>query len=132
MCIYRSVEVSAYCYSLGKEKDDAMKKVLSALIAVTVIGATPLAMVDTANAQWVGRGFYRGFGFHGFGYGGWGFRRLGWGLGGGYGYGGYGGYGSYGGYGGYGGYGCGGCGGCGGAVAVVPVVYVPVSYGCGC
>ena len=97
-----------------------MKRVLSALVAVAVISATPLVMADTANAQWGWRGFHR----FGYGYGGgWGYRRLGWG---GYGYGGYGGYGGF-----------GGCGGCGGAavavVPVMPVVVVPMmNYGCGC
>jgi hypothetical protein len=111
-----------------------MKKVLSALVAATLISVTPLVMSDTADAQWGWRGGFHRFGY---GYGGWGFRRLGWG---GYGYGGYRGYAGYGGYGGYRGYrgygGYGGCGGCGGAavavVPVVPVVLVPMSYGCGC
>jgi hypothetical protein len=96
-----------------------MKKVLSALVAATLISVTPLVMSDTANAQWGWRGGFHRFGY---GYGGWGFRRLGWG---GFGYGGYRGYGGYGGY-----------GGCGGAavavVPVVPVILVPMSYGCGC
>ncbi len=109
-----------------------MKKFLTALTVATVIGAMPLAMSDTANAQWGHRGFYRGFGYGGLGWrnGGWGYRGLGWGQGGyaGYGYGGYG----YGGHGGYGGYGCGGCGGAIVAVPVVPVVVSPAYYGCGC
>ena len=41
-----------------------MKKVLSALVAATLISVTSLVMSDTANAQWGWRG-----GFHRFGYG---------------------------------------------------------------
>ena len=116
-----------------------MKKFLTALTASAIISATPLAMSDSANAQW-GRGFYRGFGYHGLrgGYGG--YRALGWGYGGyrglGWGYGGYRGLGlGYGGLGvGYGGY---GCGSCGATVVAAPVVYYPIVvtpayYGCGC
>ena len=52
-----------------------MKKILTALIAATVI-TMPLTVSDTANAQWV-RGFgYRGLGW---GHGGWGYRGLGYG-----------------------------------------------------
>jgi hypothetical protein len=52
-----------------------MKKVLSALVAATLISVTPLVMSDTADAQWGWRGGFHRFGY---GYGGWGFRRLGW------------------------------------------------------
>ena len=124
-----------------------MKKILTALTAATIISATPLAMSDTANAQWGRHGFYRGFGYRGVGYGGYrgvgygGYGGVGYGGYGGVGYGGYGGvgYGGYGGagYGGYGGVGYGGCGGCGAAIVAAPVVYVPVVvysgyHGCGC
>ena len=74
-----------------------MKRLLTALLAATVIGTTALAFSSTADAQWGYRGGFRG------GFGGYGFRG-GYGGGGGYGFrGGYGGYGYGGGYGaGYG------------------------------
>jgi hypothetical protein len=92
-----------------------MKKILTAFVAATVIGASALAMSDAADAQWR-YGGYRGVGYRGYGYGA-GFRGYGYGAG----YPGYG-YGSY---------------GIGTAVVVAPVIYYPrglfTGYsGCGC
>jgi hypothetical protein len=116
-----------------------VKKILTVLIAATVLSAMALALSDTADARWgyggsrgAGyRGFaYRGYGYRGVGYRGYGYRGYGYGSGyAGYGYAGYGYGGGYAGY-GYPDYGV------GTAIVVAPALYYPAYYygpsGCGC